>query len=284
MQVIIQPRDGIEPFLKGIRKAEESIEVILYRLDRLEIEQELVEAAARGVRVHALITHTNKEDLREIKRLEKRLVERRVNVTRTAEDLVRYHSKMMIIDRRALYLLTFNFTFLDIHHSRSFGVITDLPYLIAEAVRLFEADVEGQSQRMEPEHFVISPVNSRRRLSEFILGAEKQLLIYDGKLTDPRMIRLLESRAAAGVEIKVIGAMNRQVEGVEFRDMPLIRLHAQAIIRDGNEVFFGSQSLRKVELDERREVGLITDDLDAVRSFLIIFEMDWGDIIRNVTA
>ena len=279
MQVIIQPRDGIEPFLEGIKQAEESVEVILYRLDRLEIEQELVVAAARGVHVHALVTYTNKEDLKEIRKLERRLAERGVKVTRTAEDLVRYHTKMMIIDRRTLYLLTFNFTFLDIHHSRSFGVITDKHNLIAEAVRLFEADVNGQSNRVEAEHFVISPVNSRRRLSEFILGAQKQLLIYDGKLTDSRMIRLLESQADAGVEIKVIGAMSRTALGVEVRAMPLIRLHAQAIIRDGREVFFGSQSLRKVELDQRREVGLITSDAGAVRSFKVIFEMDWGDII-----
>jgi cardiolipin synthase A/B len=284
MQVIIQPRDGIEPFLEGIRRAEERIEIILYRLDRLEIEQELVAASARGVNVHALITYTNKEDLKEIRKMERRLVERGVSVTRTAEDLVRYHSKMMIIDRRMLYLLTFNFTFLDIHHSRSFGVITDKPYLIAEAVRLFEADVDGQSNRVEAEHFVISPLNSRRRLSEFIANAKKQLLIYDGKLTDSRMIKLLEEQAGAGVEIKVIGSMSRPALGVEVRDMPLIRLHAQAIISDGSEVFFGSQSLRKVELDQRREVGLITRDPAAVRSFLVIFEMDWGDIIRDVTG
>ena len=279
MQVIIQPRDGIEPFLEGIRRAEESVEIILYRIDRLEIEQELVAAAARGVRVHALVTYTNKEGLKEIRKLERRLVERGVKVTRTAEDLVRYHSKMMIIDRRTLYLLTFNFTFLDIHHSRSFGVITDKHNLIAEAVRLFEADVNGQSHRIEAEHFVISPVNSRQKLSEFILGARRQLLIYDGKLTDSRMIRLLETQANAGVEIKVIGAMSRTAPGVEVRRMPLIRLHAQAIIRDGSQVFFGSQSLRKVELDQRREVGLITDNADAVKSFKIVFEMDWGDVI-----
>ena len=280
MQVIIQPRDGIEPFLEGIKGAKESVEVILYRLDRLEIEQELVAAAARGVRVHALITYTNKEDLKDIRKLERRLSERGVTVTRTAEDLVRYHSKMMLVDRRMLYLLTFNFTFLDIHHSRSFGVITDKPNLIAEAVRLFEADAKGQSHRIEAEHFVISPLNSRRKLSEFILGAKRQLLIYDGKLTDSRMIRLLETQADAGVEIKVIGAMSRTAMGVEVRRMPLIRLHAQAIIRDGSEVFFGSQSLRKVELDQRREVGLITGNADAVKSFMIVFEMDWGDIIN----
>ena len=30
----------------------------------------------------------------------------------------------MIIDRRELYVLAFNFTYLDIQHSRSFGLVT----------------------------------------------------------------------------------------------------------------------------------------------------------------
>ncbi len=283
MRVIIQPRDGIAPLLEGLNQARESIEIIIYRLDRLEIEQALVEAAARGVCVHALITYTNKEDLKEIKKLEKRLVERQVKVTRTAEDLIRYHTKMMIIDRRALYLLTFNFSFLDIHHSRSFGVVTENPLLIAEAVHLFSADVAGQSRKTNADHFVISPNNARRKLSEFILGAKKQLLIYDGKLSDAEMIKHLDSCARRGVEVKVIGEVGKKLKGAEIRPMPLIRLHAQAIIRDGQEVFFGSQSLRKVELDHRREVGLITNDTEAVKSFFLIFVMDWGDLVADLT-
>ncbi len=282
MHVIIQPRDGIEPLLEGIEQARRSLEIIIYRLDRLEIEQALVEAAARGVHVHALITHTNKEDLKEIKKLEKRLTERGVQVTRTAENLVRYHSKMMIIDRRQLFLLTFNFTFLDIHHSRSFGIITEDPRLVDEAIHLFEVDAKQTRRAPATDHFVVSPVNARRKLSDFILGAEKQLLIYDGKLSDAQIIKLLEDRAKAGVDIKVIGQMSKRVKGVAVRKMPLIRLHVQAIIRDGRSVFFGSQSLRKAELDERREVGLITDDAEAVESFFIIFELDWGDIVGSL--
>lgn len=279
MQVIIQPRDGIAPLIEGIKQAEHSIEIVIYRLDRLEIEQALVEAAARGVFVHAVISYTNKEDLKEIKKLEKRLVERRITVTRTAEDLVRYHSKVMIIDRRRLFLLTFNFTFLDIHHSRSFGVITEDARLIEEAARLFEADAFKEKRQPEIEHFVVSPINARQRLSDFILGAEQQLLIYDGKLSDAQMLKHLGNRVKAGVDVRVIGEMEKRVKGVKLRKMPQLRLHVQAIIRDGREVFFGSQSLRKVELDERREVGLITDDPEAVESFFIIFEMDWGDLI-----
>lgn len=279
MQVIIQPRDGIEPLLNGIRQAQASIQIILYRLDRLELEQALVEAAARGVDVRALITHTNREELKEIKKLERRLGERGVHIRRTAEDLVRYHSKVMIIDRRQLFLLTFNFTFLDIHHSRSFGVITEDPALVLEAVHLFEADALQRKRQPEFEHLVVSPINSRRRLTDFILGAQRQLLIYDGKLSDAQMIKHLENRARAGVEIKIIGALAKPIAGVQVQQLPLFRLHTQALIRDRHEVFLGSQSLRKVELDHRREVGLITANEEAVQSFLIVFEMDWGDFI-----
>jgi phosphatidylserine/phosphatidylglycerophosphate/cardiolipin synthase-like enzyme len=279
MRVIIQPRDGVEPLIEGIGQAKTSVEIIIYRLDRLEIEQALIEAAARGVLVHALITYTNKDDLEEIKRFEKRLTKSGVQVTRTDEKLVRYHCKMMIVDRRRLFLLTFNFTFLDIYHSRAFGVITEDKALVDEAIHLFEVDAEQTKLTRGIGHLIVSPVNARPKLSEFILGAEKQLLIYDDKLSDAQMISLLEDRVKAGVDVKVIGKMGRSVKGVEVRKASPIRLHAQAIIRDGNEVFFGSQSLRKVELDRRREVGLITDNRKAVKSFFIIFEMDWGDIV-----
>lgn len=280
MQVIVQPRDGIEPLLKGISEARESIDIIVYRLDRLEIELALAAAARRGVRVHALVTYTNREDLKQIKKLESRLIDCGVKVTQTAEDLVRYHSKMMIIDRRIVYLLTFNFTFLDIHHSRSFGLVSDEPHLVDEAIRLFEADTAGSSRKINFEHFVISPINARQKLSEFIDGARERLLIYDGKLTDAQMIRHLENRVRAGVDIRVIGGMDKRIKGIKVRKMPLIRLHVQAIIRDNQALFIGSQSLRKVELDERREVGLITSDPEAVNSLYLFFVMDWGDLIE----
>jgi cardiolipin synthase len=260
MRVIIQPRDGVEPLIEGIGQAKTSVEIIIYRLDRLEIEQALIEAAARGVLVHALITYTNKDDLLEIKRFEKRLTKSGIRVTRTDEKLVRYHCKMMIVDRRRLFLLTFNYTFLDIYHSRAFGVITEDPALVDEAIHLFEVDAEQTTLKRVIGHLIVSPVNARPKLSEFIPGAEKQLLIYDDKLSGAQMIRLIEDRVKAGVDVKVTGKIGRNVKGVEVRKASPIRLHAQAIIRDGNEVFFGSQSLRKVELDRRREAGLIIDN------------------------
>ena len=44
--------------------------------------------------------------------------------------------------------------------------------------------------------------------------------------------------------------------GIEERKLASMRLHVRAIVRDGTRAFVGSQSLRKDELENRREVGL----------------------------
>jgi phosphatidylserine/phosphatidylglycerophosphate/cardiolipin synthase-like enzyme len=54
------------------------------------------------------------------------------------------------------------------------------------------------------------------------------------------------------------------------------RLHVRAIVRDGDTGFVGSQSLRALELDARREVGLITRDPKVVKRMGEVFEEDWA--------
>ena len=48
------------------------------------------------------------------------------------------------------------------------------------------------------------------------------------------------------------------------------------MIRDGDTAFVGSQSLRALELDARREVGLITRDPKVVKRMQEVFEEDWA--------
>ena len=48
------------------------------------------------------------------------------------------------------------------------------------------------------------------------------------------------------------------------RPFTKMKLHVRCMIRDRKAAFVGSQSLRKLELDERREVGLITKDVRTV--------------------
>jgi phosphatidylserine/phosphatidylglycerophosphate/cardiolipin synthase-like enzyme len=275
VRLIIEPDDGIEPLLEGIKSAKKSIEIVIFRFDRGEIEDALKEAARRGVFVHALIASTNRGGEQRLRKLETRLLAQGITVARTANDLLRYHYKLIIIDRKILYLLGFNFTFLDTAHSRSFGIVTTDDGIVNEAVRLFKSDTKRQSYKSQIDKFIVSPVNARKELASFIKDAKKELLIYDGKLTDPQMLSLLRARAKAGVEIKVIGRIAKRSAGITSQKLSRMRQHIRAIVRDGKDVFVGSQSLRKAELDNRREVGIILHDSKIAKQIMEVFAHDW---------
>ncbi len=276
MILIVQPDSGLTPILKAIKRARKAIQIVIFRFDRDETERALAGAVARGVPVHALIAHTNQGGAKELRKLEQRLLEAGVTVSRTADDLPRYHAKMIIIDD-VLYVLGFNFTRQDIEKSRSFGIITRDARLVREAGSLFEADALRQAYTPGHDRLVVSPETSRQVLTDFLRGARRELLIYDERLNDKLIERLLRERVAAGVAIRVIGKTGKGLEAVLARKLPDMRLHARAIIRDGAQAFIGSQSLRKLELDGRREVGVIIHDTRIARKMRAVFEQDWAE-------
>jgi phosphatidylserine/phosphatidylglycerophosphate/cardiolipin synthase-like enzyme len=276
MKLIVQPEDGLTPVLRAIRQAKRSIEIVIFRFDRGELEEALEAAVGRGVVVRTLIAHTNKGGDARLRKLELKLLQAGVTVARTADDLVRYHGKLLIVDRELLHVYGFNLTRLDIEKSRSFGIITKNRALVQEAVRLFEADASRQPFRPRMRDLVVSPENARDRLASFIRKAQREILIYDPKVADSAMIRLLQERGRAGVSVRIIGKLAKSGAGLTTAKYPGKRLHVRVIIRDGRRAFVGSQSLRRLELDERREVGVIVRDAKIIKQMAAVFEADWA--------
>lgn len=276
MKCLVQPGEGVMPLIKGINRAKKSVEIVIFRFNRRDIEKSLAAAVARGVHVHALIAYTNRGGEQRLRDLEMRLLAAGVTVSRTDNDLVRYHGKLMIIDRRTLYLLAFNFTFVDTERTRSFGIVTANRKHVEEAGKLFDADTKRQPYTPGSETFIVSPVNARKRLAEFLRGAKKEILIYDPEISDSAIVKILESRVRAGVSLRVIGKIKAESSILpEAKPCPL-RLHTRTIIRDRGQAFVGSQSLRTIELDARREVGIIFRDPRAVERLAKTFEEDWA--------
>lgn len=278
MRLIVQPEDGVKPLIDGIDRAKKSVEIAIFRFDRREIERALENAVRRGVFVHALIADTNRSGEKNLRKLEMRLLAKGMTVARTSNDLLRYHGKMMIVDRRELFVLAFNFTRLDIDHSRSFGIVTQNRQLVQEAIKLFESDTKRQPYTPRHNKFLVSPLNAREELSKFLRGAKQELLIYDSKISDMAMIRTLEQRTKSGVSVRIIGHVPSRNRALPAGKLPHIRLHTRTIVRDRKQVFVGSQSLRELELDARREVGVILRDSKVVNAIVRTFESDWATI------
>jgi phosphatidylserine/phosphatidylglycerophosphate/cardiolipin synthase-like enzyme len=276
VKLIIQPDDGIAPLLVAIKRAKKTIDIVIFRFDRMELEKALAAAVGRGVVVRALVAHTNRGGEKRLRKLEMSFLQSGVAVCRTADDLTRHHGKMMIVDGQ-LYVLGFNYTELDINRSRSFGIVTHEASLVKAASGLFQADSTRQPFETTHKHLVISPETTRKLLSDFIKGAKKELLIYDEKVSDKAMVKLLRERVAAGVEVKVIGKVIPAVPGIATVKSSRLRLHVRAIVRDRKAAFVGSQSLRRPQIDGRREIGVIASHEKIATALARVFDQDWED-------
>ena len=274
MKLIIEPGDGVAAIISAIKGAKKSVEVAIFRFDYGSVEAALKAAVTKGVKVTALIANTNRGGVKNLRQLEMRFLAAGIVVARTDDDLIRYHGKYVIIDRHTLYMLSFNFTHLDIDRTRGFGIVTKNTKLVQEAISLFEADSTRRQYGPKLDTFVVSPANSRKVLGTFLKRAKKQLLIFDPKISDKEMIGILRNRAKAGVDVRVIGRVAARSE-FAVRKPASMRLHTRTIIRDHHQGFIGSQSLRSAELDARRELGLVVRDPKIVKKLAEIFEADW---------
>jgi cardiolipin synthase len=276
VELITQPGDGISSILVAVEGAKTSIDIVIFRFDLKPLEKAIEAAVKRGVAVRALVAHTNRGGDKTLRKLEQRMLDAGVMVSRTADDLVRYHGKLLIVDRSELYVLGYNFTAMDLK-SRSFGLVVREKPLVQEALRLFEADALKQEFEPQLDALVVSPENAREQLATFIKRAKKSLVIWDPQVVDPQMVRLLNQRRKAGLDIRVIGKVARKGGDLRVQKMPNgERLHVRAMVRDGDTGFVGSQSLRALELDGRREVGVIFKDVKVAKAMVEVFEQDWA--------
>ena len=109
MNLIVQPEAGLSPVVRAIQRAKRTVDIAIFRTDREEIEKALGAAVQRGVKVRVLVAHTNRGGENRLRKLEQRLLEAGVTVSRTGDDFVRYHGKFLVADD-TLHLFGFNFT------------------------------------------------------------------------------------------------------------------------------------------------------------------------------
>src|SRR5919107_5707671 len=98
MELIIEPKDRLVPLIGAIKRATKQIEITIFRFDLKELQRALEVAVTRGVKVHALIAHTSGGGQKRLRKLELDLLNAGVTVSRTDDDLRRYHYKMLLID------------------------------------------------------------------------------------------------------------------------------------------------------------------------------------------
>ena len=286
-QLLVMPDDGPGPILELIDGAQESIRFKIYLFTYREARQALIKAANRGVSVQVLIDPDpigGGESNAETARL---LREGGVDVKWAHGAFKHHHEKSMVIDDRLALIATFNFTYGSFTQNREFALLTTQPDVVADVASIFDADWAGEGVHLDGDSpLVLSPDNSRKRITELIRGAKRSLWLEESTLLDADITRELAKAAKRGVDVRFIAP--RREHDVAAENYQAIRdagaqvvflsepyVHAKAIVADGRRAFVGSVNLSYTSFELNRELGILTEDVDVINRLQTVMDRDW---------
>ena len=279
--LIVQPGDSFFPIVGAIDSATHSIKMTVFRMDDPIILDAIKNAVTRKIKVQIIISTDAKGWVKKNKRLADDLTRLGASVKAlkaTKDSIKRYHYKIITVDKKMSFILTFNPTRKNLHYARDFGIQIRDQAIATELNRLFDSDWRGETFLPNDTPLVLSPFNSRVKLSSLIQSARRTIRVLDAKLQDGRMISLLKQKALEGCDVRIISndvSLNRAVPNLRVRRLARYKLHAKCIVVDGEQFFIGSQNLREVSLDQRREVGIIIEDGGLARKIERVINEDW---------
>ena len=292
-RLLVMPDDGAEAVVALIDQAQSQLLIKQFKLHSEAVEQALLHAQQRGVRIRVMLNpHTSGGD-RWNDEAYALLQGWGVEVAWTSERFPVTHEKSMVIDGHAALIATFNLSDKYFTETRDYGVISQDPLVIERVVAGFEADWERRAfdPRLDV-GLVWSNVHSRGQMARVIDGAQESLRIQHPKFVDAVILERLVAAKQRGVKVRVLcggkhGLSDWDVHdtfsslrllehaGVKIRRQKQLKLHAKLILVDEQAAMTGSMNIDRSAFDLRRELGIEVDAPDVIARSSETFNADW---------
>jgi phosphatidylserine/phosphatidylglycerophosphate/cardiolipin synthase-like enzyme len=292
IQVFVEPDAGAKPVTSAIAAATHSVWVEVYLLTDAPVITALEDARRRGVDVRVILDeHPYGFDVVSPQRTLQTLTTAGIQAKFASSAYTYTHAKMLIIDGATLFVLTANLSQSGLGGSgvgrnREFGVIDTHGEDVTEAAAIFQADWNHTQPALHDTNMVVSPVNSRAKITGLIASAQTSLQIEDEEMYDTSSEDALIAAARRGVSVRLILPGPADIEaadvarlkagGVQLVYVSAPFIHAKVIVADGRLAFVGSENFSSTSLDENREVGLLLADTTALATITTTFERDWA--------
>src|SRR5262249_49443397 len=148
---------------------------------------------------------------------------------------------------------------------------------VASLQKVFDHDWAGGGANglsLPCTRLLISPTNSRARIADLIGKAQKSLDLSVMYVTDYSLVSAIETRAAAGVAVRVLLADPSFIDNTQTaqtlaaKKIPVkyfsnLDLHAKLVLTE-SAAFVGSENLSANSLNSNREVGAIVTNQGPV--------------------
>ena len=284
LEVSVLPDAGATPFVSVLGRAAKTIRVMVYEIGTGPIIDTLEAKARAGVKVQIILDVAQKNTNQKYM---DRLVAAGAEVIWSDTKFQFMHAKVLIVDGAEAVISTGNYAAFRMPLERNFVVRDADAADVDVLVKLFDADFARTDPDLTCTRLLISPVNAKQRLLDFIASAKTDLLVESMQLADNDVRDALAARKAAGVTVRVLladpgwitantdAAAFLASHGIEARHMKSPGVHVKAVVVDGNLAYAGSINLSWTSLTKNREVGLLITEPTNVTAMHSTMTADW---------
>jgi phosphatidylserine/phosphatidylglycerophosphate/cardiolipin synthase-like enzyme len=247
--------DRRSTILDVIRNARESLALSLFRCNDEEVFAGLAAAAARGVRIDAIVTSRAKGGKAKVRTLWKRLADCGASVRAYSDPVVKYHAKYLVADAGPALVASCNFTRKCFERTLDAVVVTHDPAVISGLRELMAADAaRAPAPASISPRLIVGPERARKQLTTIISQAHTSIRLIDAKLSDPDLVTLLNARRASGLTVEIFGS----------KRIGELKSHGKIMLVDNRLAVVGAMAIAAISVDFRREVAIVVDEPDAV--------------------
>lgn len=289
VRIIVEPSDNAAMLIAAIDGATQSVHMTMYLLTSPDVIDALVRAHGRGLDVRVVLNRDFPTGGTTNDQAFNTLAGAGIGVHWAPSQYALTHEKCVVIDHREAWIMTMNTTVSSPTSNREYLAVDHEPVDVADADAIFEADYAGTDFSTYAGPLLLAPVNAESRLYELISHATSTIDVECEVVSDRNVVNALVGAAGRGVTIRVLvdgGSTNPtqmtaltslMASGVSVRELSTPDIHAKAIVVDGTLAYVGSINLTQPSIDQNRELGLVTDNVDAVHVIATTIAQDFAN-------
>jgi hypothetical protein len=289
------PDQGENAIYNFVNSATSSIDVTIYELNDVTLENDLVSREKAGANVRVILDQAQKSYNTAAYNL---LTAGGVGVVWSSTTFTYTHQKTITVNNDESYISTGNFDNTYYATSRDYGVFDTDANDVAAIVAVFNADYTHSSiTPSDGDDLVWSPTDSQTHLLALINGAQHSLDIEQEEFSDTTLVNAIVADENRGVTVRVviedpsdysselskITAAGGKVTG--YSSSTGFYVHAKTVIADYGystaKAFVGSENFSSGSLNNNRELGMITTDSGVVTGLETTFDGDFSGSDNN---
>jgi cardiolipin synthase len=292
VHVHIGPSGLGDLIVRAVQNAQTSVYVTLYLLTSDETIDALVQKHREGKDVRVLLNRdfpsnnstSNTDAFRT-------LAQAGVDVKWAPTYFTYTHQKSFMIDHHTAWITTMNMTPSSFKKNREVLIENTEKDDVQQAEAVFMADFEGRASTTYG-GLLVAPQASPNdtamgRLLALITQAKTDVMLEAETLTDDSIVAALLARSAAGVDVRVLLSSSGDNDAernaiavlkqhnIVVKTLATPYLHLKMCIADARTAYAGSANFTTNSLTRNRELGVLTDNTQAVQTLVNIFEGDF---------